>query len=59
MYLDIIKAIKIIKNEKKCVERADACDRDCAKCDLVMSTKDILEAYDLAIDTLWERLKKR
>lgn len=59
MYLDIIKAIKVIKNERKCVERADTCDRKCAKCDLVMSTKDILEAYDLAIDTLWERLKKR
>ena len=51
------EAIKIIDTEKACVKRGVNCDRDCGKCDLVMETADILEAYDIAIKALgsWEQ----
>ena len=45
------EAVKIIKNEKECVNRAN-CDRDCANCDLVMDDAVINEAYDMAIKAL-------
>lgn len=49
-------AAEILRNEKKCVERNIAgCDRDCAKCDLLLPDKDILAAYDTAIALLEER----
>lgn len=45
-------AANIIRKERACVIRADVCDRDCGKCDLVMKTEDIIEAYDMAIFAL-------
>ena len=49
--MKIERAIKVIQTEQKCVSRQQ-CDRDCAKCDLVMKDTDILEAYDMAISAL-------
>ena len=46
------EAIKIIENEYACVLRAEDCDRDCANCDLVMDSDDILSAYAKAINCL-------
>ena len=48
------EAVKVIYNEKVCIYRnADkVCDRDCAKCDIVLEDKVILEAYDMAISAL-------
>lgn len=58
MSLDMI--IETIENEKRCIMRADACDRDCANCDLVMPAEEILEAYDFVLDVLrefkWRRI---
>lgn len=45
-------AVNIIRKERACVIRADICGRDCARCDLVMKTEDIIEAYDMAIFAL-------
>ena len=50
------EAIALMENEKTCVLKADICDRDCAKCELVRKTEDLLSAYDLAIQAL-ERTK--
>ena len=51
-----MSAAEILRNEKKCVERNIAgCDRDCAKCDLLLPAKDILAAYDTAIALVEER----
>lgn len=47
------RAVEIIQTEKKCVARANICDRDCANCHLVMPEEDILAAYDIAIDSIW------
>ena len=46
------KAIEIIQTEKKCVARANICDRDCANCYLVLPEEEILAAYDMAIDSI-------
>jgi len=46
------RAIEIIQTEKKCVARANICDRDCANCHLVLPEEEILAAYDIAIRSL-------
>lgn len=47
------RAIKVILNEIKCVERnVSGCDRCCETCDLVLPDKDVLEAYRTAIEAL-------
>ena len=50
--MTIEEAIKLMKNEKACILKADTCDRDCSKCELVRKTEDLLSAYDLAIKSL-------
>lgn len=51
--MSIDHAMSLIKNEKRCVERASTCDRDCAKCDLLRDTDEILEAYDIALNAMF------
>lgn len=48
------EAVKIIQTELECIKRNDGtdCDRDCAKCDLVMEDTDIKEALGMAIKAL-------
>ena len=46
------KAIELMENEKTCIIKADTCDRNCAKCELLRDTKDLLSAYDMAIQAL-------
>lgn len=48
------EAIKVLENEWKCIDRNDGihCDRDCGKCDLVMETELIRQAYNMAIEAL-------
>ena len=48
------RAVEIIQTEKKCVARANICDRDCANCHLVLPEEEILAAYDMAIMALTE-----
>lgn len=49
------KAIEILLNEQKCVERAESCDRNCEKCDLVMDSYLITQALDKAVEALEEQ----
>ena len=47
------RAIFVIENEKKCVQRnVQGCDRDCANCDLVLTDEEVLTAYDMAVEAL-------
>lgn len=48
------EAVGVLKFEKACVLRQDTprCDRDCGKCDLLLPTEDVLQAYDMAIAAL-------
>lgn len=50
MCLDTV--IEVVENEKECIMRADSCGRDCARCDLVRPTEEILEAYEFVLDVL-------
>ena len=45
--MTIERIYNIIENEFACVIRNDAgkCNRDCANCDLLMDTNDIIKAY--------------
>ena len=52
------EAIKIIQNERNCVIRASACNRDCANCDLVLDENKILLAYDKAIEALLKDMRR-
>lgn len=52
--MSIEEIIKVLEQERACVARQGdgGCDRDCARCDLLMDDKVILEAYDAAIALL-------
>lgn len=49
------EAIKVLEIERECVSRD--CDKECAKCDLVMDRKTILGAYDLILKILTPAIK--
>ena len=44
--------ISVLETERECVMRAEYCDRDCAKCDLVMPSDKIISAYNYVIEWL-------
>ena len=48
------QAAELMENELRCVQRASSnrCDRDCARCDLLKPTEDIVTAYGSAIKAL-------
>ena len=48
------RIIEILKTEKECVKRNHGrnCNRNCAECDLLLNSEDILTAYTLAISVL-------
>lgn len=49
---DLERTIKILEVERECVQRNEThhmCNRDCDKCDLVLPTSDVLQAYYKAI----------
>lgn len=47
-------AIKVLLDEWKCIDRNDGinCDRQCEKCDLVMDSAILKDAYNMAISAL-------
>lgn len=47
--MEIKRAIELMEIEQKCIKRANTCNRDCTKCDLVQKDTDLLEAYELII----------
>ena len=50
--MTVEEAIELMKNEKECIIKADTCDRDCTKCELLRKTEDLLSVYDMAIHAL-------
>ena len=45
---------KVITIERECVTRAEKneCDKDCGKCDLVLPSADIIDAYNIILEKL-------
>lgn len=52
--MNIEKTIAIMRCELTCVERQDTpkCNRECATCDLVQPTEDVIKAYNTVIRIL-------
>lgn len=50
--MDRIRAAQLMAIERRCVMRANECDRDCANCDLVQDDKELIEAFELAHNVL-------
>lgn len=47
------RALELLKIERECVLRNETgCDRDCAKCDLVQDTDELLKMYKFVIEFL-------
>lgn len=48
------RCIEILQYEVECIKRQDTekCDRNCAKCDLVQDTEEILSVYQQVIALL-------
>lgn len=47
--MTIQRMIELLAFERKCVESADECDRNCAECNLVQDTDELLEMYSEVI----------
>lgn len=49
------KIVEILQNEMACVIRAETgrCTRDCASCDLVRPSEEIIQAYADAINAVY------
>ncbi len=47
-YIPPEQVLKVLKTERNCIQRQQ-CDRDCAKCDLVMDSDEILQVYNYLI----------
>lgn len=41
--------VRILRIERECVSRADECDRQCNRCELVQNTDKLLDVYENAI----------
>lgn len=52
MGMTIQRMIELLAFERKCVESANECDRNCAECNLVQDTDELLEMYDSVIAVL-------
>lgn len=49
--MTIERALALMRIELKCVERnQNGCDRDCAKCELVQDTQELITAYKRVIN---------
>ena len=48
------RTVKVLENEKACVLRniKQNCNRDCGNCDLVLPDREIINAYNYALDIL-------
>ena len=46
------RAKELLEIELKCISRADTCNRDCGKCDLVQDTDELKVVYKWVIKRL-------
>ncbi len=51
------EAKEYMENEILCIRRAETCDRDCGKCELVKETELLIEAYGAAIKALERQIE--
>ena len=46
------RTVELLQIERECVRRAATCTRHCEACPLVQDDKELVQAYDQAIDLL-------
>ena len=46
------RVIELLRIERECVRRGSTCNRDCANCDIVQDTDELLEMYGTAIELI-------
>lgn len=46
------RIVELLNIEKECIQRADSCDRNCAKCDLVQDSNELIQMYTDAIEII-------
>ncbi len=58
--MDIKRSIELLQYEVECITRQDTekCNRDCANCDLVQDTDELLHAYYFTLAILFNLLEK-
>ena len=59
--MDYKRTLELLRIEKKCIMRNEngECNRDCANCELVQTTGDLLKAYDEAIKCVEMIMEKK
>ena len=50
--MTVERAVELMQIEQECIRRSRACDRDCARCELVQDEAELLEAYQMAVAAL-------
>ena len=54
--MDKDRAVELLEIELECITRADTCNRDCGKCDLVQDTDELKAMYSWVTRNTKERL---
>lgn len=59
-YMDYKQVIKLLETEKECISRKELsmCNKNCAKCECNQNTYDLLDAYNMAIRCIKERIEE-
>lgn len=59
-FMPLTEVVRLLKVERECIKRNEnkMCNRDCAKCDLVQNTDDLISAYTTAILFIEARINK-
>lgn len=54
------KILELLKIERECVKRNmdGRCDRECARCDIVQSSKELIKMYDAVIKNYQHSIKE-
>lgn len=50
--MSLSRLIELMEIERECVIIGDDCDRQCARCELVQNTPELISAYTRVLDIL-------
>ena len=52
MIMKIKEAVDVLIKHGICIRHMSACNKECGKCTVSVQDKDLLDAYDIAVDAL-------
>lgn len=58
--MNLVRTLQLMEIELECIRRNEnnECDRDCANCDIVQETEDLIDAYSTVISLLAYQIEK-